>query len=385
MKPADPASVLHHVTLPHRGGAVRVARLLIMEQRRAGLDARLSFELDETDPEELGGHPDLEGARIPLLGPTPPEELGRALAGLPAGTALHLHTSTDWPELFSGLAPHATGRRLFITLHDTTPLTGGCAYPLDCPHFPVCAAPCPRDYPDARARQTEAAALLRALAPTLVSPSGWLARLARQVLPDLPARVIPNGVSWPDAAALMPRATARALLGVPETAPMALFAAHGGARAGYKSGPQWQELWAALRQRLPTAQGFAVGGSEIGSQDGLTFWPYVDRAKLSLLMRAADALLYPTLADNHPLVLLEAAALELPVVSFAVGGVPEIIRHEDTGLLCPAGDETGFIAAARRLLAEPALCRRLGRTARDRGAKRFATARMAADYAALLG
>ena len=82
MKPAGPASVLHHVTLPHRGGAVRVARLLIMEQRRAGLDARLSFELDETDPEELGGHPDLEGARIPLLGPTPPEELGRALAGL---------------------------------------------------------------------------------------------------------------------------------------------------------------------------------------------------------------------------------------------------------------------------------------------------------------
>jgi len=83
-------------------------------------------------------------------------------------------------------------------------------------------------------------------------------------------------------------------------------------------------------------------------------------------------------------VLLEAAALELPVASFAVGGVPEIIVPGETGLLCPAGDETGFIAAARRLLAEPALGRRLGRAARDRGAKRFPSARMAADYAALL-
>jgi glycosyltransferase involved in cell wall biosynthesis len=376
--------MLHHAALPHRGGAVRVAQLLLREQSKAGLDARLSFELDENDPEELGGHPDPEGARIPLLGPRPPGELGRAWAALPQDAVLHLHTSTDWPGLLSGLLPHATGRRLLLTLHDATPLTGGCAYPLDCPHFPVCHDPCPRDYPAARARQSETAALLRRLAPTLASPSGWLARLARQALPDLPARVIPNGVPWPDASSLMPRSTARTLLGVPENVPVALFAAHGGARAGYKSGPQWQELWTALRQHLPTAQGYAVGGSEMGSQDGLTFWPYVDRAKLALLMRAADAFLYPTLADNHPLVLLEAAAQELPVLSFAAGGVTEIVRHEETGLLAPPGDGKAFTHAALRLLSDPGLARRLGRTARDRGTKRFSVARMAADYAALL-
>ena len=383
MSVAAPKLILHHAALPHRGGAVRVARLLAGAQRAAGHDARLSFEVPENDPEEFCGHPDQEGARIPLLGPTPPEELGRVLAALPADAVLHLHTSTHWPALLGGLAS-APARRTLLTLHDTTPLTGGCAYPLSCPHFPACADPCPRDFPHASARQAEIAALLTRLGPTLISPSRWLAGLARQTLPGLPVRVIPNGVPWPQPAALPSRAQARAALGIAPTARVALFAAHGGARAAYKSGPQWPQYWHALRQGLPQSLAFAAGGDEAQSRDGLTVWPYVDRARLALLMRAADILAYPTLADNHPLVLLEAAALELPVASFAVGGVPEIIVPGETGLLCPAGDETGFIAAARRLLAEPALGRRLGRAARDRGAKRFTTARMAADYAALL-
>lgn len=379
-----PAAALHHATLPHRGGAVRVARLLIAAQRRAGLDARLGFELDETDPEALGGHPDPEGAGVPLLGPTPPGELGRVLAGLPEGAALHLHTSHHWPELLSGLPRHAAQRRLLLTLHDATPLTGGCAYPLDCPHFPVCADPCPRGFADARARQASTLALLGRLQPGLVSPSAWLARLARSALPGHELRVVPNGVPWPPAAGLLPRARARALLGLPPDAPVALFAAHGGARAAYKAGPQWRKLWAALRRRLPRALGFAVGGDDLAQEHGLTLWPYVDRAKLALLMRAADALVYPTLADNHPLVLLEAASQELAVASFAVGGVTEIVVHGETGLLCRAGDGGALLDAAHALLCEPGLARRMGRAARSHGEGRFRAERMAADYAALL-
>lgn len=378
-------AVLHHATLPHRGGAVRVARLLAEAQRASGHDARLSFEVSENDPEDLdGAHP---GQGVPLVGPTPPEELGRAWAEQLGDVILHLHTSTDWPMLLAGLRPHAptaSDRRVLLTLHDATPLTGGCTYPLDCPRFPACADPCPRKYSSAAARQGETLDLLRRLAPVVVSPSGWLAGLARQALPELPVQVIPNGVPWPENAALMPRARARALLGLAADVPVALFAAHGGARAGYKSGPQWQELWSELRRAVPKAQGYAVGGSEAGSEDGLTFWPYVDRAKLAVLMRAADAFIYPTLADNHPLVLLEAAAQELAAVSFAAGGVPEILRHEGTGLLVPPGDGEAFTRAAIRLLSDPALSRRLGREARSRGGRRFTSARMAADYAALV-
>ncbi len=402
MSAAEQRGVVHHATLPHRGGAVRVARLLACGQRLAGCDARLSFEVAENDPEALDGaaghtsqtdlatHEAALPPALPLLGPTPPQALGRVLAALPGQTDAHLHTSIHWPQLLAGLLAEPQGdnaRRVLLTLHDATPLTGGCAYPLDCPHFPRCADPCPRNFPAARARQAETAALLERLAPLLVSPSRWLAGLARQTLPQLPVRVVPNGVPWPELSALPSRAQARAALGIAPGARVALFAAHGGARAAYKSGPDWGQYWERLRTCLPLASAqalaFAVGGDEASSRGGLTVWPYLDRGRLSLLLRAADALIYPTLADNHPLVLLEAAAHELPVVSYAVGGVPEIVLPGETGLLAPPGDQNAFCRAAGSLLADAGLCRSLGRAARAHGGKRFHAARMAADYAAL--
>ena len=379
-----PQAVLHHAALPYRGGAVRVARLLMAAQTAVGLDTCYSFEVPENDPEALGHNATGTDTSPPAL----PGEVGRVFAALPPDSALHLHTSTHWPDLLTGLLGGVRGRRPLLTLHDATPLTGGCAYPLDCPHFPACAEPCPRQFPDARSRQAEILGLLRAIAPLLVSPSGWLAGLARQVLPDIPVRVIPNGVPWPELSALPSRAHARAGLGIAANARVALFAAHGGARAAYKSGPRWPEYWEVVEQALPVCLAYAVGGDETSGAsrpDGLTVWPYVDRARLALLMRAADVLCYPTLADNHPLVLLEAAALELPVASFAVGGVPEIVAHGVTGLLAaPAGDVAAFAEAAQGLLRDKTLARRLGQNARSRGVRRFTSGRMAADYAALL-
>lgn len=371
-----PRVILHHAALPHRGGAARVARLLLEAQLRAGHDARLSFEHAENDPENLGAPPDA---------PTPAGELGRALAALPLDGALHLHTSSDWPALLSGVLPKVGSRPVLLTLHDATPLTGGCAYPLDCPHFPTCAEPCPRSFPAARQRQVETLGLLRRLGPILASPSAWLAGLARKVLPGLILRVVPNGVPWPLLADLPPRNEARARLGLAPQDRVALFAAHGGARAAYKSGPRWPDYWRDIADKLPDARAFAVGGDQAASADGLTVWPYVDRARLALLMRAADALLYPTLADNHPLVLLEAASLELPVVSFNVGGVPEIVSSGGSGLLVPPGDDQAFALAALSLLRDPAGARRMGRDARSRGGKRFDAARMAAEYMELMG
>jgi len=381
-----PKSIVHHAALKHRGGAVRVARLLQAAQLAAGLDARFSYEVEENDPEDLDGSkaaspqtasPQTEGQR------THPGALARRAAELPPDGLTHLHTSTDWPAVLEGLLDSNTASGLIVTLHDATPLTGGCAYPLDCPHFPVCADPCPRRFAQARLRQSHIRRLLNRLQPLLVSPSGWLAGLAKAALPETRVRVIPNGVPWP--AALPTKQEARTALGIAPGAPVALFAAHGGGRAAYKSGAAWPEYHARIASRVPGALGFAVGGDEASTRDGLTTWPYLDRARLALLMRAADCLVYPTLADNHPLVLLEAAAQELPVASFGVGGVPEIVRHEETGLLAPAGDIEALVGHAVSLLTTPALARTLGRTARDQGGRRFNVPRMAADYLKLLG
>lgn len=395
------ALILHHTALEHRGGAVGVARLLLTAQCEAGLDAIQSFEVPE--PEFLAALPPAEaetaGAAVPRHH-TPAEELGTLFSEL-AGEALesavlHLHGSTDWPAMLSSVLweySQTTARpRLLLTLHDARPITGGCAYPLDCPYFPFgCVDPCPRDFPDVAANQAEIMGLFAALAETapltLASPSSWLAEQTQAVLPDLPLKIIPNGVRWPTARDLTPRLKARALLGLPQNARVALFAAHGGAKAAYKSGSEWPALWAELRSRLPDValHGLAVGGDETGTTpEGLTLWPYVDRPKLALAMRAADVLIYPTLADNHPLVLLEAAAQELPVASYGVGGVPEIIAPGVTGLLVEPGDREGLLDAAASLLDSPLSARKMGNAAYDRGVKRFRAERMAADYAKLL-
>lgn len=415
---AVPQLVLHHTALEHRGGAVGVARMLLAAQRAQGLAAFQSFEtaepefseLAEAGAEHLSGQPanlldDLSGR--PLSAPCEAGEAGARLMELaeargadPSACVLHVHGSQDWLAMLSSVlwecSQSAERPRLLLTLHDARPLTGGCAYPLDCPYFPFgCVDPCPRDFPDVAANQGELMGLFAALAEAtgllLASPSRWLADQAQAVLAGMPLRVIPNGVPWPVAGQLQPRARAKALLGLPPGARVALFAAHGGARAAYKSGAQWPEYWSEIRAQLSRTapdlagsgnlRGLAIGGDQSGTTpDGLTLWPYVDRPKLALAMRAADVLVYPTLADNHPLVLLEAAAQELPVVSYSVGGVPEIVTHEATGLLAAEGDRAGLVQAAARLLDSPLLARRMGQTAYDQGQRRFPAARMAADY-----
>ncbi len=402
---AEPRLVLHHTALEHRGGAVGVARLLLAAQRGAGIEAWQSFEVPE--PEMSGpdspSAPQQAGAAnsdTPPRRHAPAEELGVVFTELAGNgldeAVLHLHGSTDWTAMLSSVlweySQTQARPRLLLTLHDARPLTGGCAYPLDCPYFPFgCVDPCPRDFPDVAAGQGELLGLLVALAEaaplTLASPSRWLAEQAQAVLADMPLKIIPNGVPWPTARELTPRPKARALLGLPPEARVALFAAHGGAKAAYKSGSEWPRYWAELTERLPglALRGLALGGDEAGTTpEGLTLWPYVDRAKLNLAMRAADVFVYPTLADNHPLVLLEAAAQELPVVSYSVGGVPEIIAHGATGLLVPPGDRAALLDAAASLLDSPMSARRMGNAAYDHGAKRFHTQRMGADYARLL-
>lgn len=348
-----------HTALELRGGAVRVARLLHEGLRERGAASRLTFELAEA--------PD------PSTPPTPP---GRVGPDLPEGELLHLHGSSDFDAL---LAAIPLGLRFVATLHDASLLTGGCAYPLDCEGLARgCPDPCPRSFADSARTRRSRLSLLGRLAPLLIVPSRWLAGLAKAALPGHALRVIPNGVPWPAKPAH--KAKARQKLGINPVSRMVLFVAHGGARAAYKAGDRWPEYWRTIKAQAPEALGFAVGGDAAGRDGDLVVWPYVDRDKLSLLMAAADVLLYPTLADNHPLVVLEAMAARLPCVAFAVGGVPEQIVHGETGLLVPPGDGEQFAAAALSLLRNPAQAREMGLNAFEHGVKRFTARRMVEDH-----
>jgi glycosyltransferase involved in cell wall biosynthesis len=67
------------------------------------------------------------------------------------------------------------------------------------------------------------------------------------------------------------------------------------------------------------------------------------------LMSAADGYLLSSAWEGMPVVLLEAAAVELPVVSTRVGGVAEVIEDGSTGMLVPAGDSAALAAAMEKI------------------------------------
>jgi glycosyltransferase involved in cell wall biosynthesis len=69
--------------------------------------------------------------------------------------------------------------------------------------------------------------------------------------------------------------------------------------------------------------------------------------------------------DGIPVVLMEAMALGCPVVSTRVSGIPELVRHEETGLLVDPADPQGLATALARLAREPELGARLSASGRQ--------------------
>jgi glycosyltransferase involved in cell wall biosynthesis len=77
---------------------------------------------------------------------------------------------------------------------------------------------------------------------------------------------------------------------------------------------------------------------------------------------------------------MEAMAAGRPVISTAVGGVPELVEHGRSGFLVPAGDATALANAMRALLNETQLGPTMGECAAARARERFDTALMSEAY-----
>ena len=89
-------------------------------------------------------------------------------------------------------------------------------------------------------------------------------------------------------------------------------------------------------------------------------------ARLIALYASCDLLVLPTNADLVPWSVLEAMADDLPVVSTGVGAIPEIVVHDVTGFIVPAGDGEALANAIAGLLSDPDLRRTMGQRGRER-------------------
>jgi glycosyltransferase involved in cell wall biosynthesis len=101
------------------------------------------------------------------------------------------------------------------------------------------------------------------------------------------------------------------------------------------------------------------------------------RPDVPALLCAADVLVLPSVfPEGSPVAVLEAMAMEVPVVATSVGGVPELVRDGETGLLVPPGDVAALAAAVVRLLSDRAGAVAMARRARQRVLERHTVTSM---------
>lgn len=90
-----------------------------------------------------------------------------------------------------------------------------------------------------------------------------------------------------------------------------------------------------------------------------------------------DIFVLPSFKETLPIAIIEAMSLGKPVISTTVGGIPEVVQHGQTGLLCRPGDVSQLKEAIRTLVRSPGMRAGFGEKARERARELFSASRMA--------
>ncbi len=138
----------------------------------------------------------------------------------------------------------------------------------------------------------------------------------------------------------------------------------------------------ALRTREPRARFLLIGAHEPESMDRLDadelralaaelVW-VGQRDDVPALLAASDVMAFPSgYGEGIPRVLLEAAAMALPIVTTDAPGCREVVEPGRNGCLIPIGDVSALTEAVAQLVADPELRRRFGAAGRERAVSRF--------------
>jgi glycosyltransferase involved in cell wall biosynthesis len=113
----------------------------------------------------------------------------------------------------------------------------------------------------------------------------------------------------------------------------------------------------------PDREALERRAAELGISDRVRFLGAQPRERIVELFRAADASILSSSWENFPHTVVEALAVGTPVLAMEAGGVGEVVRDGENGLLVPAGDTDALAAAVRRYFSDPALRDRLRRAA----------------------
>jgi len=297
---------------------------------------------------------------------------------------VHLHWISfflDYPSFFQSIPDHVP---IVWTLHDTNAFTGGCHFVSGCDNFQSGCGSClqiqrPSNSDVSRHSFVAKQEALRNKNVHVVSPSDWLSELAQksEIWPDnTQFQKIHYGLDLKSFRP-MDRGTARETLGLPEGKVLIAFGAADlmNERKGFRF------LAEALKQvQQESSQEvecliFGAGEPKLSSKlPKVHAMGFVeDTERMRMIHSAADMVVVPSLEDNQPQTGLEAMACGTPVVAFQSGGIPEFVRHEQTGLLARKSDPDDLARQIVRLANDLSLRDRLGNAAREMMEMEFET------------
>ncbi len=238
------------------------------------------------------------------------------------------------------------------TLHDESAYTGGCYYTNDCSRFQKTCGKCPtlrstKEHDLSRKNYLRKQKAWDNIDLTLVSPSRWLAQRAQSssLFQNRRIEVIGNTIDL-ETYSPKEKTKAREALELPRDKTLILFGAVGGTSDPRKGFSKLSEALQKLDSpELAAKASLVVFGGKTSKEefglkniDVITIGHINNEDTLAQLYSATDLFVMPSLEENYPNTVLEAQACGLPVVAFSTGGVKEMIKHGENGLLCATND-----------------------------------------------
>jgi glycosyltransferase involved in cell wall biosynthesis len=286
--------------------------------------------------------------------------------------------------------------KIVWTLHDMWPFTGGCHYDDECGKYQQSCGQCPaltsvREKDLSRRIWTRKQKAWDGIPMTVVATSHWLADCARasSLFKNQRIEVIPNGLDT-DKYKPLDKSAARTSYGLPQDKCLVLFSAFG-ATTDRRKGNQY--LLTALEKMAKSGwekktELVIIGASEPENPPDLGMKVHYigllhDEISQVLLYSAADVVVAPSVQENLSNTVLESLACGTPVVAFHIGGMPDLIDHQENGYLAKPFESDDLSAGIIWVLEDKGRHDQLSRKARELAVKRYALKTVAKQYLAL--
>jgi glycosyltransferase involved in cell wall biosynthesis len=375
------------------GGASKVAYLLYQNSKKE-YKARLLVKNKYTDDKNIYQMDDaLYSALYQLKGRHSLSSKVREKLSLKKGEKCLFHFHNLHGDYFPlSCIPALTNTVSAIwTLHDMWAFTGHCVHSFKCERWIGNCYQCEHldyHYPiekDVCSARMEGRKEIYDRAKIIIAvPSQWLKnKVEKSLLKNKDIRLVYNGV---DENIFKPRdkELVRKELSLPRNKRIVLYTANGGIESIYRCRSEWAEIFnkaenGVLFINIGTTD--KVIKEETRGKAQIVNVPFIrEESTMAKYYAASDVYLFPSLADNCPLSVLEAMSSGLAVVTFKTGGIPELVQHMKNGYIAEAGNITDLVNGLNNLIRNNEFRLAAGISARSRVLSNFTLNQMLAKY-----